>query len=261
MLPDRTIAVDVVALNAGFQPEVGLARALGVPHRFVDSGLGHLATETDEDGRTSLGSVFAVGDGAALGGARVAAARGRLAGLAAARDLGHAAPEDSRTRRALRRALAFQDALWRVFPLPPVDPGSIADETIVCRCEEVTAGAVARRARGGSAVAGGVEEGDAGRHGTLPGPVLRGDGCPALSGRGGTGRFRRPASAGAAGAGGASDARGAGIPGAVAGGSDTAIAQCRQLGRAVQRADRGDWRRNRRPVHGVLSGRRVARMY
>ena len=98
MLPDRTIPVDIVALNAGFQPEVGLARALGVPHRFVDSGLGHLATETDEDGRTSLGSVFAVGDGAALGGARVAAARGRLAGLAAARDLGHAAPEDTATR-------------------------------------------------------------------------------------------------------------------------------------------------------------------
>ncbi len=142
VLPDRSIAVDVVALNNGFQPEVGLARALGLSHRFVASGLGHLATEADEDGRTSLGSVFAVGDGAALGGARVAAARGRLAGLAAARDLGHAAPEDSGTRRALRRALAFQDALWRVFPLPPVDRNSIADATIVCRCEEVTAGAL-----------------------------------------------------------------------------------------------------------------------
>lgn len=142
VLADRTIAVDVVALNAGFQPEVGLARALGVAHRFVDRGLGHLATETDADGRTSLRAVFAVGDGAALGGARVAAARGRLAGLAAARDLGLTAPEDHGTRRALRRARTFQDALWRMFPLPPVDPGSIADATIVCRCEEVTAGAL-----------------------------------------------------------------------------------------------------------------------
>jgi D-hydroxyproline dehydrogenase subunit alpha len=134
------VPVDVVALNAGFQPETGLARALGLPHRFVDSGLGHLATETNEDGRTALPAVFAVGDGAALGGARVATARGRLAGLAAARDLGFAVAEDGRTRENLRRALAFQDALWRVFPLPPVDPSSISDETIVCRCEEVTAG-------------------------------------------------------------------------------------------------------------------------
>ena len=85
---DQAFDVDVVALNLGFQPEVGLARALGIPHRFVDVGLGHLATETDADGRTAIASVFAVGDGAALGGARVAMARGRIAGLAAARDLG-----------------------------------------------------------------------------------------------------------------------------------------------------------------------------
>jgi glycine/D-amino acid oxidase-like deaminating enzyme len=142
VLPDRSIAVDVVALNAGFQPEVGLARALGLTHRFVDQGLGYLATETDEEGRTSHGSVFAVGDGALLGGVRVAMAHGRLAGLAAARDLGHAAPEDPKAGRQLQRALLFQDALWRVFPSAPVDPASIADATIVCRCEEVTAGAL-----------------------------------------------------------------------------------------------------------------------
>ncbi|MGD0430582.1 MAG: FAD-dependent oxidoreductase [Acetobacteraceae bacterium] len=149
VLPNRTIQVDLVALNAGFQPEVGLARGLGVPHRFVDSGLGHLATETGEDGRTPVGSVFAVGDGAALGGARVAMARGRLAGLAAARDLGHVAPEDSGTRGELRRALAFQDALWRLFPLPPVRADLIPDDTIVCRCEEVTAGALRRELAAG----------------------------------------------------------------------------------------------------------------
>ena len=84
------IDVDVVALNLGFQPETGLARALGAKQRFVDIGLGHLASETDDDGRTSVAGVFAVGDGASLGGSRVAMARGRLAGLAAARDLGFA---------------------------------------------------------------------------------------------------------------------------------------------------------------------------
>src|SRR6185369_8014107 len=97
----RRFDVDVVALNQGFQPETGLARALGVRHRFVDAGLGHLATEADEDGRTSLPDVFAVGDGASLGGSRVAMARGRLAGLAAARDLGRHAPDEPATRNAL----------------------------------------------------------------------------------------------------------------------------------------------------------------
>jgi glycine/D-amino acid oxidase-like deaminating enzyme len=148
---DRVIAADVVAINLGFQPEVGLARALGLSHRFIDRGIGHLATDTDEDGRGTASSdagghqqcgVFAVGDGAALGGARVAMARGRLAGLAAARDLGFPAPDEPATRRALARALAFQDALWTLFTPPSFDPGVVTDDTIVCRCEEVTAGRI-----------------------------------------------------------------------------------------------------------------------
>jgi glycine/D-amino acid oxidase-like deaminating enzyme len=129
-------AVDVVALNMGFQPETGLARALGVPHRFVDRGAGYLATETDTEGRSAVAGVFSVGDGAVLGGARAAVARGRLAGLAAAREIGFHAPADRMAERALARAEAFQEALWRVFAARPL---AIADEAIVCRCEEVTA--------------------------------------------------------------------------------------------------------------------------
>jgi len=148
---DIRIAADVIALHLGFQPEVGLARALGIEHRFVDSGLGHLATETDEDGRTSLSTVFAVGDGAALGGVRVAMARGRLAGAAAARDLGFTAQDDPTTRAALRRALSFQHALWRLFQAPAFDANAIADDTIICRCEEVTAGGLRDELAGGLA--------------------------------------------------------------------------------------------------------------
>ena len=113
--------------------------------------------------------MFAVGDGAALGGARVAQARGRLAGLAAGRELGFAARRDVRTERALKQAVAFQDALWRLYR---VTPRPVADDTIVCRCEEVTAGRLRAEMAGGSDVLAGVEEGDAGGHGTLPGSFL-----------------------------------------------------------------------------------------
>ncbi len=136
----RDILADTVALNLGFQPEVGLARALGVPHRFVDIGIGHLVSETDEDGRTPVVGVFAVGDGAQLGGARIAQARGQLAGLAAARELGFSVPDDTEARHALARARVFQDALWRLFAPPSFRASEISDATIVCRCEEVTAG-------------------------------------------------------------------------------------------------------------------------
>jgi D-hydroxyproline dehydrogenase subunit alpha len=138
----HAIKADAVALNLGFQPETGLARALGCAHRFTDSGLGRLETITDDEGRTDIAGVFAIGDGAQIGGARIALSRGRLAGLAAARDLGRAVPEEPATRRALQAAIAFQSALWRLFEVPGFDAASLDDSTIVCRCEEVTAGAL-----------------------------------------------------------------------------------------------------------------------
>lgn len=133
------IPAAIVALNAGFQPETAIARALDLPHRFVDDGLGHLATEADAEGRTARAEIFAIGDGASLGGSRVALARGRLAGLAAARDLGLATPDPAPARAALARAERFQAALWTLFR-PAAPPPPLADDTIVCRCEEVTAG-------------------------------------------------------------------------------------------------------------------------
>jgi glycine/D-amino acid oxidase-like deaminating enzyme len=152
------IVADALALNLGFQPETGLARALGCAHRFVDSGLGRLETVTDADGRTSLPTVFAVGDGAQVGGARIAFARGRLAGLAAARDLCPGLPEDSATRRALARAQGFQHALWRFFAVPEFDATALADSTIVCRCEEVSAGALRAAVAAGAASLGSAKK-------------------------------------------------------------------------------------------------------
>jgi glycine/D-amino acid oxidase-like deaminating enzyme len=147
-LTDGTVLqADVVAMNMGFQPEVGLARALDLAHVFVDRGVGHLSTQTDGEGRTSNPAVFAVGDGARLGGSRVALARGRLAGLAAARDLGFAAPVDAAAVALLERAERFQLALWTLFR--PAGLGAVADETVVCRCEEVTAGRLRAEMAGG----------------------------------------------------------------------------------------------------------------
>ena len=152
------VAAGACALNLGFQPETGLARALGCAHRLEDSGLGRLETITDAEGRSSVAGVFAVGDGARVGGARIALARGRLAGLAAARELGRAAPEEPRTRRALAAAIAFQAALWRIFAVPGFDAAALDDAAIVCRCEEVTAGALRAAQAAGAASPGALKK-------------------------------------------------------------------------------------------------------
>ena len=139
-----TIEADIVALNYGFASSSELARALGCAHRFVARGSGSMETVTDGDGRTSVGDVFAIGDGARFGGARAAEAQGELAAAAICRDLGLKVPKIDQARKALDRAEKFQAALWSLFEAPPFEPAAIADEAIVCRCEEVSAGELRR---------------------------------------------------------------------------------------------------------------------
>ena len=141
---DLTIEADVVALNDGFAASSELARALGCSHRFVPRGNGSMETLTDGEGRTSIAEVFAIGDGARFGGAHAAMAQGTLAAAAIARDLGLKAAEPKTARRTLASAERFQAALWRLFEAPPFDPAAIADDAIVCRCEEVTAATLRR---------------------------------------------------------------------------------------------------------------------
>ena len=141
----RRIETDVVALGHGFIPSTEIARQLGCRHVYIDKHIGYLATETEPDGRTSLASVFALGDGAIPAGAVVAQERAVLCADAVLRDLarpGLACPVVRRARRRLARAEAFQDALWRLFPAPPFAIGKVRDDVLVCRCEGVSAGEV-----------------------------------------------------------------------------------------------------------------------
>ena len=100
-------------------------------------------------------------------------AQGIVAAAAIAGDLGLKVPQPAAARRTLGRSARFQAALWRLFEAPPFDPGAIDDSAIVCRCEEVTAGELRQHDRGRLRHAGRAEARVPGRHGPLPGPLLR----------------------------------------------------------------------------------------
>ena len=99
--------------------------------------------------------VFVAGDAAEIAGAEAADARGQLAALAVANALGRidAKARDMTAeapRAALRKALrgrAFLDARYR----PPDEYRLPRGDTIVCRCEEVTAEQVIAAVRVGAA--------------------------------------------------------------------------------------------------------------
>jgi len=137
---DMAIDADIVALGYGFAASSELARSLGCSHRFVQRGNGSMETVTDDEGRTSIAEVFAIGDGARFGGAQAAQAQGMIAGAAIARDLGLRIPGVFTARRTVRRAGRFQAALWQLFDAAPLMAGGIDNAAIVCRCEEVNAG-------------------------------------------------------------------------------------------------------------------------
>ncbi len=137
---------DVVCMGYGFLPSNELARLLGCRHHY-DSRQRVLRTARDENGRSSIDAVFAVGDGTGLGGARAAEAEGAIAGLAAAIDIGvrpspAALADDKRARADLVRQRRFQRALWQLFEPAPALAGAPPSDTVVCRCEEVMAGSL-----------------------------------------------------------------------------------------------------------------------
>jgi NADPH-dependent 2,4-dienoyl-CoA reductase/sulfur reductase-like enzyme len=138
-----------VLLHHGVVPNTQAARSIDVPHHWNEEQ--HcFVPEQDGWGRTKISSVFLAGDGAGIGGAVAAALQGKLAALEIASDLGKYTPAvRDRTAAPIRRQLAIELAarpfVDRAYP-PCKQALAPADETIICRCEEVTAGDVRRYA-------------------------------------------------------------------------------------------------------------------
>ena len=139
-----TIETEHLFLHQGIVANVNLAMAAGCAHRWDARQLGWRPA-CDVWGRSSVDGVSIAGDGAGIGGARVAELDGRLAALDVACRLGRieAAERDSRAaplhaaRRRDLRIRPFLETLYR-----PADDlrTPLADDVIVCRCEDVTAG-------------------------------------------------------------------------------------------------------------------------
>jgi NADPH-dependent 2,4-dienoyl-CoA reductase/sulfur reductase-like enzyme len=135
----RTEAADLLLLHDGVIPSTQITRALGCVHTWSSTQRCWQAVR-DDWGRTSIPEILIAGDGAGVGGARAALLSGRIAVLGLVNG-------DATALRAERlRALAGRPLLDTLFA-----PRSMRldDSTVVCRCEEVSAGAVREAARTG----------------------------------------------------------------------------------------------------------------
>ncbi|WP_319568310.1 FAD/NAD(P)-dependent oxidoreductase [Cohaesibacter marisflavi] len=141
----HTIPCDTALLHHGVVPNVQISRALQLDHHW-DAQQACFSPSLDEWGKSSEATIFIAGDGAGIGGAKAADLCGRIAALKLASELGKLDEENLQQRAApLKSALLKENAarpfLDRAYP-PFKDAQSPLDKTIVCRCEEVTAGEI-----------------------------------------------------------------------------------------------------------------------
>ncbi|MFD5232685.1 FAD-dependent oxidoreductase [Streptomyces qaidamensis] len=133
---ERHLPCDTLAAGHGMLPHTDLAESLGCR-------LDGLAVAVDTEQRTDVPGVWAAGEATGIGGAALSLAEGHIAGCSAAAHLLGAAPGPApaalKARTALQRSAA---ALGSACAPPAHWPEQLADDTVVCRCEEVTAGAV-----------------------------------------------------------------------------------------------------------------------
>lgn len=149
---DREIPAGVLLRHEGIIPRTHIANSMGIAHCW-----NHLQRcwhpITDERGVTSIDGVYIAGDGAYVHGGDVSLDKGVLAGIEAARYLGiisdseaayRSKPVMSRMRR-IKLGRAYLDYVFapnpKIFMVP--------DETMVCRCECVTAGEIRQAVRDG----------------------------------------------------------------------------------------------------------------
>jgi NADPH-dependent 2,4-dienoyl-CoA reductase/sulfur reductase-like enzyme len=139
----RKVDSPLVLLHQGVVPNTQITWSLRARHAWDDAQL-CWSPVTDAWGELDVPGVFVAGDSGGIGGARVAALQGQLCGLAAATRIGKlsipardqlAVPMRTEIRQNLS-IRPFLDAMYRPKKVNRIP----ANSTIVCRCEEVTAG-------------------------------------------------------------------------------------------------------------------------
>jgi NADPH-dependent 2,4-dienoyl-CoA reductase/sulfur reductase-like enzyme len=142
-VPAETVAADTICLGHGFVPAVQLSRLAGCQHRYQPVQRSYVPVR-DRWLQTTLAGLFVAGDGAGISGKDVARLEGRLAALGAARVLDRAVPtgQIEALRSDLRRQRRFAAMLDDLFPLSAHLADLLTDDTLLCRCEEITVGQV-----------------------------------------------------------------------------------------------------------------------
>ena len=143
----KEIITPCLLRHEGIIPRTHILNSLGAAHKW-DGLQRYWYPDTDEFGATSIDGIHLAGDAGYVHGGDASITKGRLAGIDVAKQLGvitenEAAYRVKDLKKELIRTRIARGFLRYVFaPNPKIF--EISDETIVCRCESVTAGEIRR---------------------------------------------------------------------------------------------------------------------
>jgi NADPH-dependent 2,4-dienoyl-CoA reductase/sulfur reductase-like enzyme len=154
-----TVPCDLLVVHDGIVPSVDLAHGAGVVLDWDLTNASWRPRTADDGAATADGhaetanlrsKIRITGDARRIGGADAAIAHGKLAAVSILFALDRAASGTVRSAHsATERALAPRPFLDAVFP-PGLSADPLGDETVACRCEELTAGVLRARIRAGA---------------------------------------------------------------------------------------------------------------
>ncbi|MBP1206690.1 NADPH-dependent 2,4-dienoyl-CoA reductase/sulfur reductase-like enzyme [Duganella sp. 1411] len=129
----ETLQCDYLACGYGLMPNVELAQALGCDTATVGA---QTVVAADHWQQTSVPGIYCAGEGTGVGGVDLALVEGRIAGLCASGQILQAHADFGRRDRWRK----FAASLARAFAPRPELATLAGDDTIVCRCEDVSHG-------------------------------------------------------------------------------------------------------------------------
>jgi len=150
---ERTVASKLLLVHEGVIPDTQLTHALQCDHVWNEAQQ-CFAPSLDAWGRSSQAGIYVAGDGGSIAGANAAAASGEIAAVAIAEDLSKLTRDEAQhastgARAQYVSATALRPLLDSLYA-PRAQGMSPRDETIVCRCESVTAGEIRAAIRDGA---------------------------------------------------------------------------------------------------------------
>jgi NADPH-dependent 2,4-dienoyl-CoA reductase/sulfur reductase-like enzyme len=132
-----------LAVGYGFVPNIELPQVAGCALTY-DGSLGGWIVKVGDTLETTKENIFAAGEITGIGGARKSLIEGHMAALSILQKLGKGVekPSLSRLKEERRKHLCFGRYFNALYKIPDQALTNIADEAIVCRCEDLTMGDV-----------------------------------------------------------------------------------------------------------------------